>query len=57
MMAAPAAKSYAVKDAAEQIGAIFGKNLNRADKANYDSLAENPALKAKADKYDNIVEP
>jgi hypothetical protein len=40
MMAAPAAKSYAVKDAAEQIGAIFGKNINRADKANYDNLAQ-----------------
>jgi hypothetical protein len=57
MMAAPAAKSYAVKDAAEQIGAIFGKNLNRADKANYDSLAENPAFKQKEEKYANIVEP
>jgi hypothetical protein len=56
MMAAPAAKSYAVKDAAEQIGAIFGKNLNRADKANYDSLADNPAFKEKEDKYKNIVE-
>lgn len=45
MMAAPAAKSYAVKDAAEQIGAIFGKNLNRADKANYDNLADSEVFK------------
>lgn len=47
MMAAPAAESYAIKDAAEKIGAIFGKNLNRADQANYDSLMSNPAFKSK----------
>ena len=47
MMAAPAAKSYAVKDAAEQIGNIFGKSLNRADKAGYDSLILNPAFTKK----------
>lgn len=56
MMAAPAAKSYAVKDAAEQLGALFGKNLNRADKANYDSLAENPALKPKDEKLKDLFE-
>jgi hypothetical protein len=52
MMAAPAAKSYAVKDAAEQIGAIFGKNLNRADKANYDTLADNPVFNARDKKLE-----
>lgn len=31
MMALPAAKSYAVKDAAENIGRLFGSNLNRRD--------------------------
>jgi len=31
MKALPAAKSYAVKDAAENLGAIFGANLNRKD--------------------------
>ena len=31
MKALPAAKSYALKDAAENIGIIFGKNLNRKD--------------------------
>lgn len=31
MKALPAAKSYAVKDAAEQLGKIFGKDLNRKD--------------------------
>ena len=38
MMAAPAAESYAVKDAAEKIGKLFGKDLNRADQIMYDSL-------------------
>jgi len=55
MMAAPAAKSYAVKDAAEQIGAIFGKNLNRADKANYDNLAESVIFKQEKN-YNKIFE-
>jgi len=38
MKAAPAAESYAIKDAAEKIGKLFGKDLNRADKIMYDSL-------------------
>lgn len=36
--ALPAAESYAVKDAAEKIGRIFGKDLNRRD-----TLAFNPS--------------
>jgi hypothetical protein len=39
MKSAPAAESYAVKDAAEKIGKIFGKDLNRKDAVMYDSLA------------------
>lgn len=31
MKALPAAKSYAIKDAAEHLGDLFGRNLNRAD--------------------------
>ena len=31
MMALPMAKSYAVKDAAEHIGKLFGRDLNRKD--------------------------
>lgn len=31
MKAAPASESYAIKDAAEKIGNIFGANLNRKD--------------------------
>jgi len=34
-MAAPAAESYAFKDAAEKFGKIFGKDLNRKDEMNY----------------------
>lgn len=40
MIAVPAAESYAVKDAAEKIGKLFGKDLNRADKIMYDSLSK-----------------
>ncbi len=38
MLAAPAAESYAIKDAAEKIGKIFGKDLNRKDEIGYNSL-------------------
>jgi len=38
MMAAPAAESYAIKDAAEKLGKLFGKDLNRKDAFGYDSL-------------------
>ena len=39
MLAAPAAESYAIKDAAEKIGKIFGKDLNRHDQIMYESMA------------------
>lgn len=42
---APAAESYAVKDAAEKIGKIFGRDLNRRDQTNFEAMAN---------KYDNI---
>jgi len=38
-MAAPAAESYAVKDAAEKLGRIFGKDLNRHAWSDYTQLA------------------
>ena len=37
-IALPAAESYAIKDAAEKIGKLFGKDLNRGDKIGYDNL-------------------
>ena len=50
MKAAPAAESYAVKDAAEKIGKLFGKDLNRADKILYNSLI--PEENKHADLFD-----
>lgn len=38
MKAAPAAESYAIKDAAEKLGKLFGKDLNRKDAFGYDAL-------------------
>ena len=38
MKSVPAAESYAIKDAAEKLGKLFGKDLNRADKILYDTL-------------------
>lgn len=35
MKALPAAKSFAVKDAAENLGELFGKNLNRKDSISF----------------------
>lgn len=38
---APAAESYAVKDAAEKFGKIFGKDLNRKDEMGYVDRMQN----------------
>lgn len=46
-MAAPAAESYALKDAAEKLGKIFGKDLNRKDEINYQDLNENNSKRFK----------
>lgn len=37
MKAAPAAESYAIKDACEKFGTLFGADLNRKDNVNIDS--------------------
>jgi hypothetical protein len=37
MKGLPAAESYAIKDAAEKLGALFGSNLNRKDTLTFDS--------------------
>jgi hypothetical protein len=42
-MAAPAAESYALKDAAEKLGRIFGKDINRRDLPNIEPVLENKA--------------
>lgn len=38
MMALPSAKTYAIKDAVEHFGRIFGRDLNRQNQLSYDSL-------------------
>lgn len=38
LKAAPAAESYAIKDAAEKFGKLFGKDLNRKDIIDYTDL-------------------
>ncbi len=39
-LALPAAKTFAVKDAVEPLGKIFGKDLNRADQIVYDNIGK-----------------
>jgi hypothetical protein len=47
-IALPAAESYAVKDAAEKLGKLFGKDVNRAESnISYESLAK---------KYENVMD-
>ncbi len=45
MMAAPAAETYAIKDAAHKIGNLFGKDLNRKDIENYTGSMQNASDK------------
>lgn len=51
-MAAPAAESYAIKDAAEKYGRIFGKDLNRKDEI---AMLETLDSKVKAMELKNEV--
>lgn len=44
VIAVPIAKVAAIKDAADNIGRIFGKDLNRKDIVNYDSLAKDERI-------------
>lgn len=39
-MSAPSAETYAIKDAAEKFGKIFGKDMNRKDIISYEILKE-----------------
>ncbi len=38
-MAAPAAESFAIKDAAEKLGKLFGKDINRKNAFAYDTIS------------------
>lgn len=57
-MALPIAESFAIKDAAEKFGKIFGKDLNRKDEISYTSLLKDadPATEKFADKIKRQAE-
>lgn len=59
-MALPAAKSYAIKDAAEHLGALFGRDLNRKDviqfEGNYKATASDEKKAAYEAKLAEIKE-
>jgi hypothetical protein len=51
-MAAPAAESYAFKDAAEKFGKLFGKDLNRKDEMNYSAMQDSKFNNQPAEKVE-----
>lgn len=55
-LAAPAAKSYAIKDAVEHLGKLFGRDINRADTVGYSSLYSQEESSKTADKTDEAQE-
>jgi len=55
MLGLPAAESYAVKDAAEKIGRIFGKDINRKDVAGFTPNYDTQAAKAKITREKNKI--
>lgn len=44
MLALPAAKSFAIKDAAEHIGKVFGRDMNRKDTLAFNPSYSDPGL-------------
>lgn len=55
-MALPSAKSLAIKDASDHIGRIFGKDLNRKDLINYETLNNRFETKLTEQELEPIVE-
>jgi hypothetical protein len=55
-MAAPAAETYAVKDAAEKIGKLFGKDINRAVHIDYTNLLNTIPKEEKESKIEKLFE-
>lgn len=56
---APAAKSFAIKDAAEHLGKLFGRDLNRKDAVAYQNLYDVPEdtdWAGELDKATNLAE-
>jgi len=52
MKALPAAKSYAIKDAAEHFGALFGRDLNRKDTLAFSASRKDDKLEKVKQLYD-----
>jgi hypothetical protein len=48
--AAPAAETYAVKDAAEKFGKIFGRDVSRKGSMNYTDLLKKSAFNDELEK-------
>lgn len=55
-MAAPSAETYAIKDAAEKIGKLFGKDINRAIQIDYTNLLNTIPKEEKESKLSEIFE-
>jgi hypothetical protein len=55
-MAAPSAETYAIKDAAEKIGKIFGKDINRSLQIDYTNLAGSIPKEEKEKKINEMFE-
>lgn len=53
-LAVAAAKSDAIKDAAHHFGRIFGRDLNRKDKSDYDSLLKPPTTEQELEHLLNV---
>lgn len=53
MKGLPAAESYAIKDAAEKIGRLFGKDLNRKDTYGFTPAYDTPDNQSKKDDVKN----
>lgn len=56
MKALPAAESYAVKDAAEKLGVLFGKNLNRKETIAFSGAYSNGDTNPTEDQWIEIEE-
>jgi hypothetical protein len=56
MIAAPAAESYAFKDAAEKIGKLFGKDINRSTHIDYTNLLNSIPREEKEEKIKEMFE-
>lgn len=54
MKALPAAKSYALKDAAELLGELFGKNLNRKDVIAFSGAYDKPSIDMIKDLFEEV---